>query len=218
MKQKITSFCFSLLFILIVKSGHSIEPIAITWENLIPQLPAQENSLAGLTEEEAGFLEWIIYLREYLPEEIKPKDQKFHDEMTSAMSQFSEKGIDVDAIIADRRYRATAVNNDLNGKAITMAGYLLPLDLSGGKVTDFLLVPWVGACIHTPPPPPNQIVHAVTVEARSYELDSMFAPVSVTGVMEVRSLTKELFLVDGSSDIDVGYNLKVQNIEKYQQK
>ena len=43
-----------------------------------------------------------------------------------------------------------------------MPGYLLPLEFSGKLVSEFLLVPWVGACIHTPPPPPNQIVHVKT--------------------------------------------------------
>ena len=73
---------------------------------------------------------------------------------------------DVDGLLAiraeiteKRRARGQTANADLNDKNIRMPGYLLPLEFENRKVTEFLLVPWVGACIHTPPPPPNQIVH-----------------------------------------------------------
>lgn len=48
---------------------------------------------------------------------------------------------------------------DLDGAAIQLSGYVIPLDFGWGGVRDFLLVPYAGACIHTPPPPSNQIVH-----------------------------------------------------------
>lgn len=46
----------------------------------------------------------------------------------------------------------------LDGTAIKLPGYLVPLDESRTGLTEFLLVPYFGACIHTPPPPANQIV------------------------------------------------------------
>lgn len=46
----------------------------------------------------------------------------------------------------------------LDGKAVRLPGYLVPLDESKAGLTEFLLVPYFGACIHTPPPPANQIV------------------------------------------------------------
>ena len=48
----------------------------------------------------------------------------------------------------------------LNGRKIRIAGFALPLERKGDKVVEFLLVPYFGACIHTPPPPANQIIHA----------------------------------------------------------
>ena len=87
--------------------------------------------------------------------------------------------------------------------------------MSGNKVTDFLLVPFVGACIHVPPPPPNQIVFATTAAAQPYEIEKMCEPVWITGKLRVQSLSKELFLVDGTSDVDVGYRMDVQRIEPF---
>jgi uncharacterized protein len=45
------------------------------------------------------------------------------------------------------------------GRSVRLPGYLVPLDESKDGIREFLLVPYFGACIHTPPPPANQIVH-----------------------------------------------------------
>lgn len=187
----------------------------IKWEDLIPKLPPQDNPMADLSEEETSFIEYIIYLREFLPKEVTPENQEYFDEVNKALPELQKKGIDVDKIIADRRYRNSAINSELDNQVVKLAGYLLPLDLSGNAVTDFLLVPYVGACIHTPPPPQNQIVHAISATPTPYEVDELFKPVSVTGKLTAKSLSKELFLTDGSSDIDIGYSLSVEKIEAY---
>ncbi len=48
----------------------------------------------------------------------------------------------------------------LNGMTGRIAGFALPLERKGDKVTEFLIVPYFGACIHAPPPPANQTIHA----------------------------------------------------------
>lgn len=48
------------------------------------------------------------------------------------------------------------------GQSVRLAGYLVPLDAAKDTIREFLLVPYAGACIHTPPPPANQIVHVRT--------------------------------------------------------
>jgi hypothetical protein len=65
----------------------------------------------------------------------------------------------------------------------------LPLEFAEGKVTEFLLVPFVGACIHTPPPPPNQIIH-VKVES-GFRSKGMFEPVWVDGVIKAEQSRTE---------------------------
>ena len=50
-------------------------------------------------------------------------------------------------------------NPALANNAIRIAGFIVPLEENGGEITEFLLVPYFGACIHTPPPPANQIIH-----------------------------------------------------------
>lgn len=48
----------------------------------------------------------------------------------------------------------------LDGERVRIPGYVLPLDLDMDRVYRFLIVPYVGACIHVPPPPSNQIIYA----------------------------------------------------------
>lgn len=52
------------------------------------------------------------------------------------------------------------VEPSLNGRKIRIAGFALVLEGTANKVTEFLIVPYFGACIHSPPPPSNQIIHA----------------------------------------------------------
>ena len=100
----------------------------------------------------------------------------------------------------------TGVVPELNGQMVKIPGFIVPLDLVEGKVSSSLLVPYFGACIHVPPPPPNQIVHIKF--AQPIEIGSIWDPVWVTG---------KLGLERYASDIaEAGYSMEGQGIEKYQ--
>ena len=72
---------------------------------------------------------------------------------------------------------ARKVNTALDGKAVMLPGYIIPFDMTSDGVTSFMLVPYVGACIHTPPPPPNQLVFVTT--GTPWPSESMWDPVWV---------------------------------------
>jgi hypothetical protein len=71
----------------------------------------------------------------------------------------------------------------LAGARVRLLGYAIPLEKKSGKVAEFLLVPYFGACIHTPPPPANQIVH-VFAKTPLGDLKSMDA-VWVSGTLSL---------------------------------
>ena len=76
----------------------------------------------------------------------------------------------------------------LNGTRVRIAGFVVPLEGQRGQVSEFLLVPYFGACIHTPPPPPNQIIHVNPAQPLKSEMAS--DAVWISGVIEtVRSET-----------------------------
>jgi uncharacterized protein len=53
------------------------------------------------------------------------------------------------------------VNNAVVGQNVRLPGFVVPLEDSKEGLKEFLLVPYFGACIHSPPPPANQIVHVL---------------------------------------------------------
>jgi hypothetical protein len=96
----------------------------------------------------------------------------------------------------------------LNGSRVRMPGYMLPLETSGSGVTEFILVPYAGACVHVPPPPPNQLVF-VTVE-RPWNAQAMFEPVWVTGTIKVDPISTNL--------AEIGYSMQADLVELYEWK
>lgn len=75
----------------------------------------------------------------------------------------------------------------LAGRMVRLPGYIVPLDDFADEVTEFLLVPYFGACIHTPPPPPNQMVQ-VRVGGGTHGSTSWDHPVWIEGRLEIKSV------------------------------
>jgi hypothetical protein len=77
----------------------------------------------------------------------------------------------------------------LDKKNLKLPGYMIPIKFTASSVSEFLLVPYVGACVHTPPPPENQIVY-VSLKKPLVTQD-LWAPVWVSGTMKAQlSMTK----------------------------
>ena len=86
-------------------------------------------------------LEWL----DLVPESEKIASQLMADELEYGDS--------------DMQSELGAIRPELNGKQVRIPGFVIPLEGDADQVTEFLLVPYYGSCIHTPPPPPNQIIH-----------------------------------------------------------
>jgi len=95
------------------------------------------------------------------------------------------------------------VVESLGGKRVHIGGYVVPLNFDATRVTDFLLVPFVGACIHVPPPPANQIIY-VKIE-QGFDVQGTFDPVWVTGTLKVAPTFTGL--------ADAGYSLEAEKVE-----
>jgi uncharacterized protein len=80
--------------------------------------------------------------------------------------------------------KGTSELDALDGKAVKIPGFMVPLEDNTRNVTDFLLVPSPQACIHVPPPPPNQMVF-VKMEDKGAE--AAFGPIWVYGTLHLKS-------------------------------
>lgn len=101
---------------------------------------------------------------------------------------------------------ATKLNETLDGTLIRMPGYIIPLTLDANGVTEFILVPYIGACIHVPPPPPNQLVFTTT--ETPWPSDQLWDAVWVEGVLRTR--------LQETGIAETGYALTAQKMEPYQ--
>jgi hypothetical protein len=80
---------------------------------------------------------------------------------------------------------------ELDGQYVKLPGYIVPLESdAGGMLDEFLLVPYFGACIHVPPPPPNQIVYVKL--AKPFNLKSMANPYWVIGRLSTKPWTGDM--------------------------
>jgi|GEM_PF-937578 len=104
----------------------------------------------------------------------------------------------------DEAMRYAPVEPSLDGQHVTLPGYVVPLDFDGQtRMKEFLLVPYFGACIHTPPPPANQIVMA-TLD-RPTEVGDGWSPVRLRGIMRTEERQTDL--------AETGYTIEVLAID-----
>jgi hypothetical protein len=100
------------------------------------------------------------------------------------------------AVQADSPARA------LNDKLVSVPGFMVPLEDDADQVTEFLLVPFAGACIHVPPPPPNQMIY-IKLDRNQKAKMSFTEPIMVTGRLHVATVDSPYgdvsFSMDGDS-------------------
>ena len=189
----------------------------LAWEDLAPPWDDSQNPMNQLTSDQKDDVYTIVWGPHY----GDPKAKLNADEQ-KAYDNFRASGVDPVALLAKiEELRNKAEINDktlmpgLDGRVVKLPGYVLPLDFDGTLVKSFLLVPYVGACIHVPPPPPNQIVFVQPKDG--FKSPELFAPVWVTGRISTGMNKTSLTLVDGSSDVNFGYALQATTVEPYEE-
>ncbi|NJM54735.1 MAG: DUF3299 domain-containing protein [Verrucomicrobiae bacterium] len=223
-----TEFMRSLAFItiwmllLVGGAGAADGPREITWQNLIAPVAAEiDDPFAKLTGEQLMQLARVARFRQLLEEKKIPADGPSAEEEKRSVAELTGQGIDVDWLLSqrervtrERTERAGQVDQQLAGARIRIPGYVLPLAFNDHrKITEFLLVPWVGACIHTPPAPPNQMIH-VSVPGGA-EPKGHFSPVWLEGALELKPASYNLFLVDGTRSVNVAFTMVAERITDY---
>ncbi|MBT8768006.1 DUF3299 domain-containing protein [Metapseudomonas boanensis] len=152
---------------------------------------------------------WASEVRELTWSEMIPADAPpppppaaIHD-----LSQLSDALAAESGPAATQQSPAAPVVEALDSQEVKLPGYIVPLDVTEeGRVTEFLLVPYFGACIHVPPPPSNQIVH-VTSEL-GVRMDALYQPFWIEGPLQVKPISSEL--------AEAGYQMEASKIYPYE--
>ena len=132
-----------------------------------------------------------LYWEDLLPEGYVPEETFTEIDHNNPMAQL---------------YANAPVRTDLNGKTVKVPGFVVPLEGDEEKLTEFLLVPFFGACIHVPPPPSNQIVYVNFPEGAI--VDDLYDAVWITGTLHTEGWKGDL--------ASVGYNMTGITVELFE--
>lgn len=155
------------------------EVTELDWDALIPEEWRPEKLLEDLSEDGASL------------DDIQDDDPRAEQVMEKLMALWDQ----------------APVVESLDGKRVKLPGFVVPVEFDLNELSEFLLVPYYGACIHVPPPPANQTVHVVLPEGKSYRA-GVFDTVWVTGVLRIERFSSEM--------ADAGYRLEALAIAPYE--
>ena len=217
----ISSLC--LLLVVAAPLSAAETPKVLTWEGLIPQGPPIDNPYQYLPIDQQVELEMLATIRSQVAAGLMNEVHPMFEDAREIEFKLRQEGIDVDRMVglvqkmqSEVAARNSELAHDLDGQLVRLPGYVLPLEFEGTSVKEFLLVPYVGACIHVPPPPINQTV--VVHLNQSYAAKELYEPVWVTGRMTVKRSKRALTLVDGDADVEAGYTIQGTRVEPYTEK
>lgn len=164
------------------------EPLPILWDELMP-----EGAVEDLARQQEEYLAAL---------------QKRYQSNTTTLAEADtfteiEEGSELDYM---PQFGSFDVVEELDGELIRIPGYVVPFNFNlARKHAEFLFVPYMGACIHTPPPPPNQIIF-VRADP-SIRVKDIWAPYWLEG---------ELSAEENINDLgDAAYSLSLSSLEPY---
>ncbi|HCU67117.1 MAG TPA: DUF3299 domain-containing protein [Rheinheimera sp.] len=102
--------------------------------------------------------------------------------------------------------QSAKVRGELNGKKVRIPGFVVPIEYDAEQnITAFFLVPYFGACIHVPPPPPNQIIFVTN--AKGLKADMIYNPFWLEGTLTTETMSHDL--------ANSAYSIKADKISEY---
>jgi len=165
------------------------EPISLKWEDLLPEAAKEE-----YYRQQAEF---FAALEQKYAENALPLSE------TESPAQDIEEGSARDVM---PQFGTFDVVEEFDGQLIRIPGYVVPLDFgTQQRLAEFLFVPYQGACLHTPPPPPNQIIFVQVDPA--VRVKDIWVPYWAEGTLETKENRNEMG--------DAAYTLKLDKLESY---
>ena len=184
MKRLITSLLLISFTSITIISAVQAKPITLSWKDLIPQQGGGEFLVIPVNSPTIGLQK---------KEDFDGTDEEYAQMVDSyEVQRYSQP-------------QGASIRTDLDGKIVRVPGFITPLEIDGEKVVEFLLVPYLGACVHIPAPPGNQIIYVSKTNGIS--LDKLYDPIWITGKLKASPMTTVL--------ADVGYHMQDVIIEPY---
>jgi hypothetical protein len=214
----LTSVFVAVLF---AATQASAEPEAIEFSDLAdPFAVAFDDPYAAMGGDMLNELKLLVRLDQKLSasdldEELRPR---LEARRTAAQQKLEANGHHVDVLleqrwdVAKKRQTARMATNPIfDGAEVSISGYIIPAPPSADGSGFGYLVPQVGMCSHIPPPPPNQLVR---VKLRAdQQVESLYLPVRVSGLLRVEPSDETIFILDGMSRMLSGWTLEAETVD-----
>ena len=165
---------------------------------------ADTEQFRGDTEFES--VEW----QNLIPDEERQLFEKYQTSNKASLGALQDRFLKTLQAANDDAYQSALVSmntvSELNGRAVVISGFIVPIDFHDNQDPHSLfIVPYFGACIHFPPPPPNQMLFAQIQEGFSqFDLNQAY---TLEGVIETGLFEDPM----GTA----AYILRVKSIRKY---
>lgn len=190
-------------------SGESVAP-ATTGQAPVAAIPVTvttagpddgDTPLAPAASEGVREIEWDALI----PEDYRP-DKLMAEFDVDALSDDDPRAAELMAKLK-ALWDEAPVREELDGNAVKLPGFVVPVEGDEKETTGFLLVPYYGACIHVPPPPANQTVYVVTEKGKGAP-PGLFDVVWVTGTMSVQRIANDI--------AEAGYTIYASDVAPYE--
>jgi hypothetical protein len=171
--------------------------ITVEWIDLLPEEDLR--LLESIPQIDHESLSDAELAQDTAPDGLKPatnssalNSSAFEDQVANAISQARQE---TNSNGSSRSWRdaltSTKVRSEFNNKRIRLAGYIVPIEYNEQQaVTEFFLVPYFGACIHVPPPPPNQIIYVKY--PKGFQLQDLYIPFWAEGTVVLETQENDL--------------------------
>ncbi|MCC5856030.1 MAG: DUF3299 domain-containing protein [Idiomarina sp.] len=155
-------------------------------------------------------IDWIDLIPDHIMTQLDALPQLEHDYSESAPDPFTDEWDHPAAAQWNAILNSTDTVSDYEGKLVRLPGYIVPLDYDDRQnVRSFFFVPYYGACIHVPPPPPYQLIYIHEVpRGTNISVNDMYYPYWITGVLRIDIEENEL----GTA----AYAMELRSMRRYQ--
>jgi len=202
-------------------------PKTIGWSKLAPENGKPFNDpFSKLTCDQLADVSYVVRVRRLVAEEKIEANGDDAKEAARIGRKLEKQGVDIGWLMVQRqRVRqirglqveqlSKTIARSLGDREIVMTGYVMPITVDRGQVTEFFLVPTVAACSHEAAPLPLQVVYVSTDEG--FAAPDKATPVHVTGIINASSETRTKMSASGKTTVRSAYTMLSPAVETYAQ-
>jgi uncharacterized protein len=192
-----------------VHASTSFTPLQ--WSELVSAPTDLTDPFADVPNDQYDALIMVLRLRE-TTRINSPLLKHVSQRRAKLIQKYKDQGMDLEPLLrkydeelARRRKTAEAGVLELEGQAISLNGYMLPVTFENGAATEFMLLSNPGACSHSQLPLPNQTI--LVKPSSPHKFTRFFEPVTVQGTLKVKVQKKTIYLFDGTQQVTSAYEI-----------